>query len=373
MDIKFNDISKQWDVIKEAVTPKLDLLFQNSDFIGGKAIAEFEKNFADYIGTKFAIGVSNGTDALKICLASFNLESPCGVIIPANTYIATALSITYLSNFTYELKLIDCDIYYQMDLDLLEKCLKENRKKWKSCVIIPVHLFGHPANIEPIMELANKFDCLVLEDSSQAHGAIVSNKKVGVFGEMSAFSLYPGKNLGACGDAGIITTDDESLYDKAKSLRNFGSHKKYYYDFRGWNNRLDTIQATILIEKLRHLDEWNEKRIETAKIYNDLLDNLDPVITPKTASYVNKNVYHIYAIRIKKRDDLQKFLKKNQIPTIIHYPIAIQKTTPFQYLDFNDNKNTLQYADELLSLPIYSFQKEEEILYITDNIKKFYL
>ena len=366
MNIKFNDLSMQWDVIKDHVIPRLEELFIKSDYIGGEAIKIFEENFANYCSTKYAVGISNGTDALKISLASLDLESPCGVIIPANTFIATILAVTYLNDLKSEIKLVDCDKYYQIDVDLLESCLKENRKKWKSCVLIPVHLYGHPANMKRIIELAEKFNCKILEDSSQAHGAITLKKKVGGLSDVSAFSLYPGKNLGAAGDAGIITTNNEEIFNKAKSLRNYGSSKKYYYDTKGWNNRLDTIQAIILDEKLKHLDKWNEMRIEVADKYNELLKDNDKIITPKTAAYVDRNVFHIYAIRIQNRDDFQVYLNKNKIPTVIHYPIPIEKTTPFKYLSNLNNKKTKKYSNELISLPMHPFLNNEEI----DNIGK---
>ncbi|MFX1393589.1 MAG: DegT/DnrJ/EryC1/StrS family aminotransferase [Promethearchaeota archaeon] len=371
----FNDLSKQWETIKEVVLLRFDELFKKSDFINGQAIEEFEKNFADYCGTKYGVGVSNGTDALKISLAAMKLESPCGVIIPANTFIATALAITYLSNLKYDLQLIDCDEYYQIDVNLLEACLKKKRNKWKSCVIIPVHLFGHPANIEIILELGNRYNCLILEDASQAHGAMILNKKVGGFGNISAFSLYPGKNLGAAGDAGVITTNDEKIYDEAKALRNYCSRKKYYYDGFGWNNRMDTIQAIIVDEKLKYLDDWNDKRIEIAVKYNNLLDE-NNIISPKTASYANKNVYHIYAVRIKdgetNRDKFQKYLSENNIPTGIHYPIPIEKTTPFKYLEHFNNKNTRKYAKEMISLPMHPFLTDDEINYIIETINNYF-
>ena len=371
MNIKFNDLSKQWDIIKADVTPKLEALFKKSDFIGGQAIAEFEEHFARYCGAKYAIGVSNGTDAIKISLAALNIESPCGIIIPANTFIATALAVTYLSDLKYELVLIDCDEYYQIDVNILGNYLKQNRKNWKSCVIIPVHLYGHPANMKEILELAEEHDCLILEDSSQAHGARILNKRVGCLGDISAFSLYPGKNLGAAGDAGIITTNDEALYDKIKMLRNYGSSKKYYYDFKGWNNRLDTIQAIILNEKLKYLEDWNDMRIRVAKKFDENLLQNNDVITPKAAPYIDKQVYHIYAIRVQNREGFQSYLKENNVPSIIHYPVPIQKTTPFKHLGHFKNIRTLQYADELVSLPIYPFLNDEEIDYITKVINNY--
>ncbi len=372
MDIMFNNLSKQWDVIKDDITPRLDALFKKSDFIGGKAVGEFEENFAHYCGTKYAVGVSNGTDALKLSLAAFESKSPCGVIIPANTFVATALPITYLSDITYDLILIDCDEYYQIDVELLESYLKKNRKRWKSCVIIPVHLYGHPSNMKRILEIAEGYNCFILEDSSQAHGAMVLNKKVGGIGDISAFSLYPGKNLGAAGDAGVITTNNEELYEKTKSLRNYGSSVKYHYDYKGWNNRLDTIQAIIVDEKLKHLDKWNDMRIERAKKYDKLLEDNSEVITPKTAPYIKKQIYHIYAIRVKERDSLQTYLNKNNVPNIIHYPIPIEKTKPFKHLEHFDNKRTKQYANELISLPMHPFLLDEEIEYIATKINAFF-
>ena len=372
MKVLFNNLAKQWDIIKDDVKPRLDLLFKQSNFIGGAPVDQFEENFAKYIGTKYGIGTSNGTDALKISLEALNVESPCGVIIPANTFVATVLAITYLCKLKADIQLVDCDEYFQIDTNLLEKCLKENRNKWKSCVIIPVHLFGHPADIRRIVELASEYDCKILEDSSQAHGALVDGKKVGSFGDISAFSLYPGKNLGAAGDAGIITTDNEELYQKCKSLRNYGSSKKYYYDFKGYNHRLDTIQAIIVDEKLKHLDKWNKMRIEVARKLSELIKDNDQIITPKLAPYAEKNVFHIYAILIKNRDELQKYLNDNGIQTVIHYPIPIQKTKPFRYLDVFNNKNTIRFADEMLSLPMHPYLEDNEIEYIARTINNYF-
>jgi len=371
LKVLFNNLGKQWEVIKEEVKPRFDLLFKQSNFINGAPVGEFEEHFAQYIGTKYAVGISNGTDALKVALEALNVDSPCGVIIPANTFVATILAITYLCKLKADIQLIDCDEYFQIDVNLLEKCLKEKRNTWKSCVIIPVHLFGHPTDIKRIVELANEYDCKVLEDSSQSHGALVEGKKVGCFGDMSAFSLYPGKNLGAAGDAGVITTNSEELYQKCKSLRNYGSSVKYYYDFKGYNHRLDTIQAIIVDEKLKHLDKWNDMRIEVAKKLNDQLKDNEQVITPKLAPYAEKNVFHIYTILIKNRNELQKYLNDNEIQSGIHYPVPIQKTKPFNYLDHYDNRNAIRFADEMLSLPMHPFLEDKEIEFITSTINNF--
>lgn len=372
MKVMFNNLGKQWDVIQEDVIPRFNALFKQSNFIGGAPVGEFEENFAKFTGTKYAIGISNGTDALKIALKALNLTSPCGVVIPANTFVATILAVTYLCELKADIQLIDCDEYFQMDTSLLEKCLKDNRKNWKSCVIIPVHLFGHPADILKIMDLANEYDCKVLEDSSQSHGALVKKKKVGSFGDISAFSLYPGKNLGAAGDAGIITTNSEDLYKKCKSLRNYGSSVKYYYDFIGYNHRLDTIQAIIVDEKLKHLDKWNAMRNDAADKLTDQLKDNKKVKTPKLAPYADRNVYHIYAILLENRDGLQKHLNDNGIQSGIHYPVPIQKTKPFNYLDTFKNKNALQFAEQMVSLPMHPFLTDEEIGHITKTINEFF-
>ncbi len=371
MNVLFNDLGKQWEIIKDDVNPRLDELFKKSNFIGGAPITEFEEHFANYIGTKYSIGTSNGTDALKISLESLGCKSLCGVIIPGNTFIATILAVTYINDIKFDIQLIDCNEYFQIDTQKLEECLKKNRNKWNSCVILPVHLFGHPADIERIIELAERYECTILEDSSQAHGAIVLKKKVGSFGEISAFSLYPGKNLGAAGDAGIITTNNDELYAKCKSLRNYGSSVKYSYDFKGYNHRLDTIQAIIVDEKLKYLDQWNDMRNKVARKYDDQLKDNDNIILPKTASYVDKNVYHIYAVRIKNRDALKKYLNNKGIQTGIHYPIAIQKTKPFQHLGHFENSNALLYADKMLSLPMHPFLTDAEIEYVTSAINNF--
>ena len=368
----FNDLSKQWDLIEKNVKPRFENLFETSHFIGGEDVNKFEKNFANYCGSKYAVGVSNGTDALKIALASFNLKSPCGIIIPANTFIATALAASYIPDLSSKLVLVDCDKYYQIDTDLLERCLKKNRKKWSSCVIIPVHLYGHPANMQRILEIAEEYNCYILEDSSQAHGAETMNKKVGVFGDASAFSLYPGKNLGAAGDAGVITTNNHEIYQKLKSLRNYGSTKKYYYDFKGWNNRLDSIQAIIVDEKLKYLDDWNKKRIQIAQKYDNLLKDNENISLPEKAPYADKYIYHIYAIRVKDRDKLQKHLTANNVPTIIHYPIPIEKTKPFEHLGRFNNIKTKEYAKELISLPMHPFLSNNQIKYIAKTITDFF-
>ena len=381
MKIKFNDLGAQWDNIKSAALPTLESFLEGGWYIGGKPIDEFEEAFAEYIGTNYAIGVSNGTDALKLCIQVLNLQGSVEVIMPANGYIADPLSVWYQTgkNSTYCITLIDCDEYYQIDVDKLEDYLssryhEDGPRRFDHTIILPVHLYGHPVNMKKLMQSATKYDCHVIEDASQAHGAECYNKKVGTYGCLTAYSLYPGKNLGAMGDAGVITTSLPEYANHLKMLRNYGSSVKYHFDDYGWNNRLDPLQAIFLTYKLKFLDLWNMQRNNFGKMYNELLSDVPEVTIPKTAPYVTRNVYHLYPIRVKDRGSLQDYLNAHDVPTVIHYPIPIQKTKIFQFLPYrdSDNPNTVKYADELLSLPLHPFLDHEQVNYVVDTIKDYY-
>jgi dTDP-4-amino-4,6-dideoxygalactose transaminase len=377
MKILFNDLGKQWLEIKDSAMESLKDFFDSGFYIDGKYLHLFEDNFAKYTKSKYALGVSNGTDALKLAIQAFEFKDNVDVIIPANTYIADILAIEHQPkniNINFNTTLIDCDDYYQLDLNLLEIYLKNNRHKYKNCLIIAVHLYGHPIDMIKLEKIAKEFDCKILEDASQAHGAFQNNEMIGKRSDITAYSCYPGKNLGAIGDAGIITTNDDNLYDKIKHIRNFGSSKKYHYEYIGHNNRLDPIQAIFLNEKLNLLDTWNEKRLHVANLYNNLLDGIEQVIVPKTANYVNKHVQHVYCLRVMDRENLQKHLNNFNIPTIIHYPIPIQLTKPFMHLNekFKNNHNTLNWCNNLLSLPMHQYMERDEIYFISNAIKSFY-
>lgn len=368
--IQFNNLGEQWKVIKDDATQRMDILFEKSSYINGPDVKIFEENFAKYIGTKYAVGVSNGTDAIKLSVEALELKGKTGIIIPANTFIATILGAE-MSIPDAEFVLVDVDEYYQIDVKELDGVLKSKRGNWDNCIILPVHLYGHSADIVNIMKLANEYNCYVIEDSSQAHGTQTNeNSKVGSYGIMSAFSLYPGKNLGAAGDAGIITTNDEELYQRLKYLQNWGSKVKYYYESKGYNNRLDTIQAIILDEKLKHLDDWNNNRNNVANFYNSNIDNKS--ILPKNAECCNYNSYHVYPVLVDDRESFMKYLNDAGIPTIIHYPIPIELTKPYEYLNFN-NPKTRSYCERLVSLPIHPFMETEELEYIVEKINNYYV
>lgn len=371
MNIKFNDLTRQWEEIKEDFLKDFDSFMDSSAYICGPYLQKFEEDFSEWSGRKYSIGVSNGTDGLKLAIQAFNFyEGTTDVVMPANTYIADPLSVYYQVKGDFNISLIDHDDYYQMDLNLLIDHLDGNRHLYDNCILMPVHLYGHPTNMKKVFEIAQKYNCKIIEDASQAHGAITNGEMIGKYADMTVYSLYPGKNLGAIGDAGIITTDNKLYRNRLISYRNYGSSKKYYYDDIGWNHRMDPIQAIFLKYKLKKLDDWNQLKQKVAEKYNTLLNGI--VETPKVDSHVNLHVYHIYCIQVEDREELQQFLEKRGVPTVIHYPIPIQKTTPFSYLDDEKNVNAIKTANKILSLPMHPWISNSEIEYICTSIKEFY-
>ena len=267
--------------------------------------------------------------------------------------------------------LVDVDEYYQTDFTKLEELLIKERNKYDNCIFIGVSLFGHSFDLDSYKKLESKYDLKLIEDASQAHGTeFYNNKKCGTQGLASAFSLYPGKNLGACGDAGIITTNDEILYNKIKLLRNWGSNKKYYYDIKGYNHRLDTIQAIILNEKLPFLPVWNSKRNVIAMKYDNLITH-NSIIKPKKADYCGKHTYHVYCLRIRedKRDSFIDYLNSNDIQTNIHYPIPIEETKI--YNGIAKSNNARKFAKEMVSIPMFPHMENNEIEYVSEKVNEY--
>jgi dTDP-4-amino-4,6-dideoxygalactose transaminase len=372
MNIKFNDLQSQWKTISNECLPKITKVLETGNFILGNEVLIFENEFKKWNGNKYAVGVGNGTDALIISVSSLSLKGRTIFYIPANTYIATLLGVILSDNKDFEYRLIDCDEYFQMDFDILEKELILNRHNYENAVVIPVHLYGISCDMKKLMSLKSKFNFKVIEDCSQSHGTITDeNKKVGTYGDVSAFSLYPGKNLGASGDAGIIVTDDEEIYKKCLMIRNLGSIEKYKHEIIGRNSRLDTIQSVILNDKLSHIDEWNEKRVYVANQYSKKINN-EYVSTIKTPTYCKYNTYHIFLLLTDYRDELMEYLKKLSVPTLIHYPIPIELTNAF-YDDKINNTKTIEFSKKILSIPMHPFLTDEEINYICESINKFEL
>lgn len=334
----------------------------NTSFILGNEVEEFEKEFAKFCNAKCCVAVASGTDALKLAIKALGIKEG-EIITVAHTFIATALAIT-----DNNLKPVFVDIdskTYNIDVDQIERKITKNTK-----AIIVVHLYGQPANMERIAEIAKKYNLELIEDCCQAHGAEYKRKRL-PYGDIGCFSFYPGKNLGAYGDGGAIVTNNEVLAKKLKAMRNYGSQVKYYHDFIGFNSRLDSLQAQVLKVKLKCLDNWNNKRIEHAKLYDRLLNGI--VEIPKIDKNV-KSVYHLYVIRCKSRDELQKYLADNGISTVIHYPIPIHLQKA--YADLNYKNGDLPVTEEvtknILSLPMYAELTDEEIKYTCEKIKEFH-
>lgn len=369
--MQFNNLSKQWQEISEDVLPLINELGLRGDFINGKAVENFESEFSKYFGAKYGVGISNGTDALKIALQLLDLSSKDLVIMPANTFIADYLAVKNLPNEQPKVALIDHDEFFMIDMVNLETYLEKERGNYNKIVVMAVHLYGHCCDIESLIRLKKIYNLFVIEDCSQSHGTKYKDQFLGNAGDISVYSLYPGKNLGAMGDAGILTTNDEDIYKRAKSLRNYGSSVKYHYDELGNNHRLDTIQAIVLSAKLKKLSSWNNKKQEVAEKFLSGIKN--PLIQlPSRSKDCTYHSYHIFCIRVReRRDSFIDFLNSSSIPTIIHYPIPIHKTKIFQNDIIVSCSNTDQTCDEIISLPIHAFMTEDEIELIISTINNW--
>jgi len=334
----------------------------------GKEVENFEKKFANYCGVKYAIGVANGSDALELILRGYGIGNGDEVITAANTFHATAAAIMNVGAIPV---FVDCEKDYNIDTTKIEERITSKTK-----AIIPIHLYGVPADMDKINEIAviNKNDIKVIEDACQAHGASYKTKMTGSLGDAAAFSFYPGKNLGAFGDGGIITTHDKVLYDNIRIIRNQGQSSKYNHDVVGKNSRLDVIQAVILNIKLDYLDKWNESRKKSAQLLTDGLEGF--VVTP-SIPLNSKQVNHLYVIQTKdkgERDDLLNHLKKNDIGVGIHYPIPLHLQKAFSSLGYKEGDFPIieDFSEKILSLPMFPNMKEEEVGKIIKVIKEFY-
>ena len=364
--IHFVDLKVQYKNIKQEVDQAIQNVIADTAFIRGKYVQEFEKNFAVYCEAKYCIGVGNGTDALFIALKSLNVGPGDEVIVPANTFIATseAVSMTGAS-----VVFVDCDPEtYNIDVNLIESKITSKTK-----AIIPVHLYGQPANMTVISDISKRHDLKIIQDCAQAHGATIDGKPLIYFGDVLCFSFYPGKNLGAYGDAGAVVTNDDDIAEKALMFANHGRTGKYNHEFEGINSRMDGLQGSILNVKLKYLNQWTECRIKNAAVYDQLLKDLSHIELPKASPNV-KHVYHLYVIRTKRRDALQKFLKETGIATGIHYPIALPNLKAYKHLDHkgNDFPVANQYQNEILSIPMYPELSEDMMEYVSQKIISFF-
>ncbi|WP_299238821.1 DegT/DnrJ/EryC1/StrS family aminotransferase [Sulfurihydrogenibium sp.] len=364
--IPFLDLKKLNAQYRDELIEACTRVIDSGWYILGKEVEEFEKEFANYCGTKYAIGVGNGLDALTLILRAYKelgiLSDGDEVIVPANTYIATILAITN-NNLIPVLVEPDIDTYL-IDPDKIEENITSKTK-----AIMVVHLYGQTCEMDKINEIAKKYNLKVIEDSAQSHGAYYKDKRSGNLADASGFSFYPGKNLGALGDAGAITTNDDQLAEVLKALRNYGSRKKYENIYKGVNSRLDEIQAAILRVKLKYLDEEIERRRKIARFYLENIKN-NNIILPKVREDSN-HVWHLFVIRTEKRDKLQKYLLDKGIHTLIHYPIPPHKQ--IAYKEWNDRSYpiTEKISREVLSLPISGVLTLEEAEKVIEAINEF--
>ncbi len=364
MKIPFSSFQPIEKEIGKELIDAFERVLERSWYIGGPEDNAFEHAFSEYCGVRYCVGVGNGLDALILSLKALDIGDRDEVIVPSNTYIATALAVTYVGAIPI---FVEPDIRtYNINPNIIEDKITAKTK-----AIIPVHLYGQPCDMDPIIEIAQKYKIAILEDCAQAHGAMYKGRKVGTFGDVAAFSFYPGKNLGALGDAGAVVTNNRIIADKVRALGNYGSDYKYHHIYKGNNSRLDEIQAALLCVKLPHLDRMNADRRKIAKIYSSKIlhpDIILPYVIPQVIP-----VWHIYAIRSKRYKELSEYLRKNDIGINHHYPIPMHMQEC--YKDLNIPKGALPVAEEIseteISLPMYYGMTDEEIMRVINVINSF--
>ncbi len=364
MNVPFVSFKPMEQELDEDLRAAFDRVYTRSWYIEGCEDEAFEKAFASFCGTKYCVGVGNGLDALMLALKALGIGDGDEVIVPANTYIATALAVSYVGAKPV---LVDANINtFNIDVTKIEAAVTSKTK-----AIMPVHLYGQPCDMDPIIEIAKRHNLFIVEDCAQAHGAKYKGKLIGTFGNAAGFSFYPGKNLGALGDAGATVTNDEELAKKVRALGNYGSDYKYHHIYMGNNSRLDEMQAAFLSAKLPHLSRMNEVRRETAKKYLEGINN--PKITLPFVPDYAEPVWHIFGIRCEEREALEKHLSEKGIGTNKHYPIPIHLQECYKSLGYKegDFPAAETIANTELSLPMYYGMTDEEVKYVIDAINSF--
>jgi len=364
MKVPFIDLKLQYDSIKGEINEGINQVIDESAFAGGKFVSKFEEEFAAFCHCKYAIGVGSGTEALWLALVGLGIKQGDEVITVPNTFIATAEAISFCGAKPV---FVDIDAEtYTINTKQIEAAITSKTK-----AIVPVHLYGQMADMDPIMEIARRNNLFVIEDACQAHGALYKGRPAGSIGDAGCFSFYPGKNLGAFGEAGAVVTNNPDLEKTIKLFRDHGQPKKYYHDVIGWNARMDGLQGSVLSVKLRNLDSWNEQRRENARLYDILLSHIPGIVLPKEAAYA-KHVYHIYPIRVKERDAFIKALSDKDIHCGIHYPVPIHFTEAYQPLGLGKGSFPVaeQAAGELVSLPMYPGLTEIQIIRVTNVVNE---
>lgn len=366
--IPFVDLKLQYQLQREAFDNKIKEVCKEGQFILGPELTSFEERFAEYIGVRKAIGLASGTDALNLARKSLGIGPGDEVLIPANTFIASALSI-------YEVGAVIVPVDVDQETYLMDMADAEKRVTKRCKAIMPVHLYGQAMDMDKIAAFAEKNNLAIIEDACQAHGAKWKGRRVGSFGSVGCFSFFPSKNLGAFGDGGLASTNDLELDEKIRLLRNYGSREKYVHEIVGTNSRLDSLQAAILNLKLPGLDENNRKRFNAASRYAELLADIDKVKSPFfDRKEIERHVFHLFVIQCERRDELLHYLSDKGIQCAIHYPVPIHLHKAFQGLGLKKGEYPVSeaLADKILSLPIFPEITAEQIEYVVEKIKAFY-
>ena len=371
--VPFIDLTRQYRSIENEILSAMKRVLEKGRFILGEEVSAFEEEFAQYCGVRYGVGVNSGTDALYLALKAAGIGEGDEVITVTHSFVASAIAISLTGARPI---FVDIDPEtYTMSFHALERLLKKRKAKggWhKVKAILPVHLYGHPAAMDGIMDIASLYNLTVIEDACQAHGAEFQGKRAGSFGAMGCFSFYPTKNLGAYGDGGMVVTNNKKLYTTLNLLRCYGEKKKYQHHLIGGNSRLDEIQAAILRAKLKYLDRWNRERRKKASLYRDILEGAE-VICPVEKERT-RHVYHLFVIRTKKRDGLRTFLKTKGIDTLIHYPIPIHLQKAYKELGYQrgDFPVTEKCSGEIFSLPFFPELRDEEMEVVGKQIKDYF-
>lgn len=366
MNISYLKLETVHNPIKKELEEKFFQVLNKEWFIQGNECSEFENSFAKYCGTQYCVGVGNGLDAIRVILQAYEIGQGDEVIVPANTFIATVLAVSYVGATPV---LVDADYdTYNIDVTKIEEKITNKTK-----AIIAVHLYGRAVEMDAIYMLARKYNLKVIEDAAQAHGSVYKGKHTGNLGDAAAFSFYPGKNLGALGDGGAVTTNDKELADKVRAICNYGSYKKYDHQLKGCNSRLDEMQAAFLGVKLHHLDEWNAERREIAAFYNQNIINKKFVLPTIYEEKRESHVFHIYPVLCGNREKLVDYLEEKGIHTNIHYPIPIplQGAYKDEKWDIKEFPVTEKICAQEVSIPLYPGMTEEEIQYIVECLNNY--
>ncbi len=365
MQVDFIDLKSQHSEIEEEISAAVGDVFRSAAFSGGPFVSAFEAEFARECGSRFCVAVNSGTSALHITLTALGIGPGDEVIVPANTFFATPESVSLCGATPV---FVDCDAAYSIDADQIEAAVTPRTR-----ALIPVHLYGTPVDMGPLMTIASRYGLKVVEDCAQAHGASFRGKKIGTSGIAGCFSFYPSKNLGCCGEGGAVITGDSDLYEKMRALRDHGSTEKYRHEMIGFNYRMDGLQAAVLSVKLRHLAEWTDRRRKIAAVYFEQLSGLPGLSLPVISGNA-KPVFHLFPIRTPQRDALRDFLAGKKISTGIHYPVPCHRQKAYEHLGYLPGSllTCETWAEELLSLPMNEQITGDQAVYVCESVREFF-